>query len=183
MRPAVKRRLLTLAAAASLLLCVPTVALWVRSYFISDGWMDSRADRVTMAWSERGTIFLQHTTRLSGRVATPVRAHRTRWELPPVSGTPIPEPGTVRDWKFLGFHWFISIGGSATASGGVLMTPPRWTVGIPLWCVAVLSALLPLRWLLRIRGGLGPGHCRKCGYDLRATPDRCPECGDVPAAR
>jgi hypothetical protein len=51
---------------------------------------------------------------------------------------------------------------------------------IPYWAILPPLALLPiaairrrlLRWQRR-RMGL----CRRCGYDLRRSPDRCPECG------
>jgi hypothetical protein len=58
---------------------------------------------------------------------------------------------------------------------------------VPAWFLVLVFAVAPARWVflyrrdqLRRRKGL----CRKCGYDLRATPDadgplmqRCPECG------
>lgn len=50
----------------------------------------------------------------------------------------------------------------------------------PYWLVVLLAGLFPL-WQLAVhvrhRRRVATGHCRICGYDLRATPDRCPECG------
>jgi hypothetical protein len=56
-------------------------------------------------------------------------------------------------------------------------------IGIPDWFPALLFVILPLirlRSLLRTRRRNRAGLCPTCGYDLRATPDRCPECGHAP---
>ena len=59
------------------------------------------------------------------------------------------------------------------------------TVQVPLWSVAFAMGLPALlRWragpALRRREWTSSGRCGRCGYDLRATPGRCPECGASP---
>ena len=62
-----------------------------------------------------------------------------------------------------------------------------WTVGVPFWFVILISAPVPCNWLARWarqrkrRRRRQRGICEQCGYDLRATRDRCPECG-VPSS-
>jgi hypothetical protein len=56
-------------------------------------------------------------------------------------------------------------------------------VQFPLWSAFILTAVLPTLWIgklataLRRRGRSATGSCPTCGYDLRASPSRCPECG------
>jgi hypothetical protein len=62
----------------------------------------------------------------------------------------------------------------------------KWHIvlGVPSWLlVVVLLAPSAVRgWTVRARRRRGAGGlCIHCGYDLRATRDRCPECGTVPA--
>jgi hypothetical protein len=80
--------------------------------------------------------------------------------------------------------------GGPRFSGLTYATPPGppaarvdWTPILLVTCVPALSAAMSIkRWRSR-RHYQGIDICVTCGYDLRATPDRCPECGAVPQAR
>jgi hypothetical protein len=61
---------------------------------------------------------------------------------------------------------------------GILEVVTRLAVIVPMWRLAAAT------WDRFRAARHRPGHCRQCGYDLRATPERCPECGTptTPAA-
>ena len=147
--------------AVSLLLCAMAVAMWVRSYVASDFVEYTRPDwkggvRTTLG---RVLVWREHL-------------HYRTWESKYGSTRPSADDKDLSLWRVYTFH-----NRSDVYWGG-------WEVAVPFGYIVGLTLMpLAIRVYLKLRRKPPPGLCARCGYDLRATPDRCPECGAVPTAR
>jgi len=88
------------------------------------------------------------------------------------------------DWNFAGRPVWRVLGVIAESTDTAYGYRSRSLV-VPFWMTALAASVLPLVWvrrMIRARRKAKEGHCRRCGYDLRETPKRCPECGTVASA-
>lgn len=176
----------------SLLLCAATLALW--------GWSYHRADHVAAgywgyrphrgypmyfdAWGVKG-----FNTRgrwmvlgqLHACVAGPGRRETVPREKGRKVNLTIADPGEIT-----AIEQDLSGASGAWASLGFRYMSKRnvWAFAMPHSAAAGILAVLPALGVIRLRRrrrDQRAGLCRHCGYDLRATPLRCPECGMTPS--
>jgi hypothetical protein len=198
-----KSRLFNLATMLSLLIGVCVISAWLISYRMwwhvyTPSWdhVDYPGGRLRGMWltSGKGSFHWnmnwplppvaklqrnpwQFKSGIYKPVPTPAPAAPTTVnELPPWSSlNNKPRPRTI--WNQLGFELeyhphTLSLDG---ASGHMSITFPHWFL-------VLLSMMLPVLWLRTNRRNTKRhrfGLCVTCGYDLRESPDRCPECGAV----
>ncbi|MDB5300030.1 MAG: hypothetical protein JWO87_1693 [Phycisphaerales bacterium] len=180
--PIMGRRLVNLFSALSLLVCLALAALWLRQSRHFDFLhhyrpaADDRSGTLTTVESAGGWLAVD-ITQYSSIDPTTSRNFRAlgRWNTQAAYEGALrlnPVPG-AQGGEFLGFAFQSAASNTYTWHRFVL----------PVWFLILVIYLPPLaraRSAIRHRRRVKLNLCPSCGYDLRATPERCPECGASP---
>jgi hypothetical protein len=190
-----RRRLLNLLTALSLLLGVAVCVMWVRGQRSADWFHWTRTSEhewrpETLVAGSDG-LYVSHQW---FSFDAPGDARKYAARLGATSGfshnasQPQENPYSGSFWNRIGFGMMPGRLRTDTASSDGPYRSVYSNTHVPYWFVlVVLSAPLWL-WLAlarvrRVRARPARlGQCPRCGYDLRATPGRCPECGTVTLA-
>jgi hypothetical protein len=190
------RILFNVATVVSALLCVMMAGLWARGYWVTDQLMSTSGRRVGAGLELRNADLIAKR----GHVGVYLRR---LWD----DGDPHDAYarfyllGLVDHFERAGgWAYFRTDVGWPYRDDAPVWKPLRWergerrvgtgiiergtTVELADWVVVAVLGLPPFVILRRWRGHSSRrdgGLCQTCGYDLRATPDRCPECGIAPS--
>jgi hypothetical protein len=181
-----KRHLFNGLVALSLIFFISTSALWTQSYWAPTALINKRdfpaqttstnlmsskvRERIIFISTSRGELMLARSLSSDGDLKA-----AQGWDLFSTSQMSVVIGPTLMNR--CGFGLRLEHDGEASFT----------RMMIPFWFLFILTAILPFGWivfyfkrrarLIRIVKGL----CEKCGYDLRATPNACPECGTIPS--
>jgi hypothetical protein len=173
-----------------MVLCVGVAGLVVRSFYVAEALTRTRWDAASQRWSDidigwNRREFTFYCERAAHPAASFYPPPNAGWQYFAVQAG---MPATGAGWLASRDGWHIRHQPRSYFRGANGMTgwDDKWTAALPMWPLAVLASLLPGWWLIgKIRQMRSPrvGLCPTCGYDVRATPERCPECGVVPAGK
>ncbi len=145
-----RRRLFAIATVLSLLMCLATVVLWVRSYAVSYD-LTACASNKCIEFRVSPGIFavLTYPDILMPREIS-------------VSSSPAhPDITRGRYGFYSDYVW-----------------QDGWIVGAPFWAIALFWTMVPGMWALYRMRRKPPGLCPTCSYNLMGnTSGVCPECG------
>ena len=178
---ALKKRLIQFLVGFSVALFLATAALWVRSYFRFDSaGTNPHVRKADAFWftTSKGTIFVHY--QVGGMFPAQKRFYHFSYQRT------FSQLDVFGDYRSDAFPYFVK---KTLGNFGYFHVADRWEqiygLVMPLWALCVIFAIGPLaagaRYFKVARGKkwAARGQCAACGYDIRATPARCPECGSV----
>lgn len=172
----VKRLTFNVAAVIAALIGLCFTAMWIHSHFRAmtinlASWSNPNGIKSSSLYlyAERGKIYLTYSNLIWNR----------------------PRPGASQSWlEFsspisgdVDFPYYFCGFGYRPFDTGSALQGLEWTaISIPHWAPICGSIAFLAIWMRRRSKRFVAGQCSNCGYDLRATPNRCPECGTVTTA-
>lgn len=161
-------RLFTAASALTLLACAAIIALWVDGRFVTNDVVIDTPKAMTRIQIDRDELYLSHTSPRDWRL----EHHRSywKWSIEFNRYRPFRAPTGRSWWKPI------------TVREETMLYHGRAII-LKLWFLAVMTSALPACWTIRVvpkvraRLRIRSIRCASCGYDLRASQARCPECG------
>jgi len=164
-------------AAISLMLFLSTGIMWVRSQFdldiarLSSGGFGIRGIGFNIAtWQHGISVVYWRCATFPGHWDW----HNLHIEGTSFKPSPIVHSFAIHRRSFFGVVWW------EEGDFGSGLSYPYTSLSISYGLLLLLFAIPVSRWVIlekRKHRQQFAGTCNQCGYDLRATPGRCPECG------